>query len=172
MSNHFHLLLRPQSTKLAMFMRRLRTGSAVVFNRRHQRSGHLFHNRYKSIVCEEDTSLLELVRYIHLNPLRAGLVESIHEPDSYKWSGHAVIMGNGELAGQNEDEVLQMFGSNKGSARKQYRTFIEDGIKQGKSDKMTRDTVRVNQPKLPRGLKRVSAAFVHLYVVLNKLWTG
>ncbi|MBN1602978.1 MAG: hypothetical protein JW915_15320, partial [Chitinispirillaceae bacterium] len=97
---------------------------------------HLFQNRYKSIVCEEDTYLLELVRYIHLNPLRAGLVESINELDSYKWSGHAVIMGNGELAGQNEDEVLKMFGSNKGGARNQYRTFIEDGIKLGKRDEL------------------------------------
>ncbi len=136
MSNHFHLLLRPQSTKLSTFMRRLLTGYAVVFNLRHHRSGHLFHNRYKSIVCEEDSYLLELVRYIHLNPLRVGLAESIDVLDSYKWSGHAVIMGNGEFAGQNEEEVLQMFDSKKGRARKQYRTFVDDGIKQGKRDEL------------------------------------
>jgi len=136
MSNHFHLLLRPQSTKLSVFMRRLLTGYAVVFNLRHHRSGHLFQNRYKSIVCEEDSYLLELVRYIHLNPLRAGLVESSDALDSYPWSGHAVIMGKETLAGQNEEEVLLMFDNKKGSARKKYRIFVEDGIRQGKRDEL------------------------------------
>lgn len=100
MTNHFHLLLRPRTTKLAVLMRRLLTGYAVVFNRRHHRSGHLFQNRYKSIVCQEDSYLLELVRYIHLNPLRAGLVDSLDDLDTYAWSGHAVIMGNSSLDGQ------------------------------------------------------------------------
>ena len=136
MSNHFHLLLRPKSTKLSLFMRRLLTGYAVVFNLRHGRSGHLFQNRYKSIVCEEDSYLLELVRYIHLNPLRAGLVNSLDDLDSYQWSGHAVIMGKGTFAGQNEDEVLLMFDNRKMSARKKYRAFIEDGIRQGKRDEL------------------------------------
>jgi REP element-mobilizing transposase RayT len=72
LSNHFHLLLKPTATPLASFMRRLLTGYAMSFNRRHTRSGHLFQNRYKSIVCEEEPYLLELVRYIHLNPLTAG----------------------------------------------------------------------------------------------------
>ncbi len=136
MSNHFHLLLRPQSTKLSVFMRRLLTGYAVVFNLRHHRSGHLFQNRYKSIVCEEDSYLLELVRYIHLNPLRIGLAESLDVLDSYQWSGHAVIMGKGACAGQNVEEVLQMFDVRKGSARKKYRAFVMDGIRQGKRDEL------------------------------------
>jgi len=136
MSNHFHLLLRPQSTKLSVFMRRLLTGYAVVFNLRHGRSGHLFQNRYKSIVCEEDSYLLELVRYIHLNPLRAGLVESLDILDSYPWSGHAVILGKGTLASQSDGEVLLMFDNKKGSARKKYRAFVEDGIRQGKRDEL------------------------------------
>jgi REP element-mobilizing transposase RayT len=72
LSNHFHLLLMPMRSTLASFMRRLLTGYAVYFNRQHSRSGHLFQNRYKSIVCEEEPYLLELVRYIHLNPLRVG----------------------------------------------------------------------------------------------------
>lgn len=136
MSNHFHLLLRPKSTKLSVFMRRLLTGYAVVFNLRHHRSGHLFQNRYKSIVCEEDSYLLELVRYIHLNPLRAGLVASLDALDSYQWSGHAVIMGKGAFAGQNEDEVLRLLGNSKGIARKKYRSFIDAGISQGKRDEL------------------------------------
>jgi REP element-mobilizing transposase RayT len=136
MSNHFHLLLRPQSTKLSIFMRRLLTGYAVVFNLRHSRSGHLFQNRYKSIVCEEDSYLLELVRYIHLNPVRARLVESLDVLDSYPWSGHSVIMGKGTLAGQNVEEVLLMFDTQKMRARKKYLGFVEDGIRQGKRDEL------------------------------------
>jgi len=69
--NHIHLLLRTGSTPLSRVMKCLLTGHAVYFNKRHQRSGHLFQNRYKSIICEEDPYLLELMRYIHLNPLRA-----------------------------------------------------------------------------------------------------
>jgi len=58
-------------------MRRLLTGHAIYYNYRHRRHGHLFQNRYKSILCQEDTYLLELVRYIHLNPLRAGVIQDI-----------------------------------------------------------------------------------------------
>lgn len=79
MTNHVHMLLRPSQSNLGYFMRRLLTGHAVSFNLRHHRSGHLFQNRYKSIICEQDTYLLELIRYIHLNPLRAGLVNDIAE---------------------------------------------------------------------------------------------
>ena len=74
-------------------MRRLMTGYAVTFNKKHKRSGHLFQNRYKSIVCEEDAYLLELVRYIHLNPLRAKLVQELKELDKYPWTGHSAILG-------------------------------------------------------------------------------
>jgi len=91
--NHFHLLLRTGPTPLSKVMRRLMTGYAVTFNRRHKRSGHLFQNRYKSIVCEEDPYLLELIRYIHLNPLRASLVKDLKELDKYPWTGHSTILG-------------------------------------------------------------------------------
>jgi putative transposase len=91
--NHFHLLLRTGPTPLSKVMRRLMTGYAVTFNKRHRRSGHLFQNRYRSIVCEEDPYLLELIRYIHLNPLRAGLVKDQRALDKYLWSGHSVILG-------------------------------------------------------------------------------
>jgi REP-associated tyrosine transposase len=75
--NHLHLLLRTGTAPIATVMRRLLTGYAVSFNRRHRRHGQLFQNRYKSVLCQEDPYLLELVRYIHLNPLRAGLVSDL-----------------------------------------------------------------------------------------------
>ncbi len=137
MDNHFHLLLRTGPTRLATLMRRLLTGHAVRFNLRHGRVGHLFQNRYKSIVCEEEPYLLELVRYIHLNPLQAGVVRGMEELDRYPWSGHAVLMGNRELAGQRTEEILSRFGRNKTKALHAYRQFVEDGIALGKRSELT-----------------------------------
>ena len=77
--NHFHLLFRTGSVPISTVMRRLLTGYALWYNRRHRRHGHLFQNRFKSILCQEDSYLLELVRYIHLNPIRAGLVKDVDE---------------------------------------------------------------------------------------------
>lgn len=111
--NHAHLLLRTGTTPLARMMRRLLTGYAVSFNLRHQRSGHLFQNRYKSIVCEKDSYLLELVRYIHLNAIRAGLVKDLRELNRYRWSGHSVLMGYEQRDWQAKKEVLSHFGRRK-----------------------------------------------------------
>jgi len=85
-SNHFHLLLRTGPIPLSTVMRRL---NVVTFNIRHRRSGHLFQNRYKSVVCEEDAYLLELTRYIHLNPLRAKLVADLGSPYKFATSASA-----------------------------------------------------------------------------------
>ena len=137
MTNHVHLLLCPRRTRLATFMRRLLTGYAIYFNLRHKRSGHLFQNRYKSIVCEEDSYLLELVRYIHLNPLRAGLVADLSALDDYPWSGHGVVLGKGELNGQVVDDILALFAKGKDAARRRYRQFIADGVTLGKRDDLT-----------------------------------
>jgi REP element-mobilizing transposase RayT len=94
--NHVHILLRSSTYGLPRFMRRLLTGYAIRFNRRHKRWGHLFQNRYKSIVCEEDAYFKELVRYIHLNPLRADLVSGLQELNEYAWCGHGVLLGKQE----------------------------------------------------------------------------
>jgi REP element-mobilizing transposase RayT len=77
MGNHAHLLLRTGRLSIAAIMQRLLTGDAVSFNRRHRRHGQLFQNRYKSILCEEDRYLRQLVTYIHLNPMRARSVENV-----------------------------------------------------------------------------------------------
>jgi putative transposase len=122
--NHLHILLRSGPSGLAHFMRRLLTGYAVRFNRRHKRSGHLFQNRYTSIVCEEDPYFMELIRYIHLNPINAHIVKTMEELDVYPWAGHSVIMGKKRLLWQDTDYVLQWFGHSK----KSYRTLKEEGL--------------------------------------------
>ncbi len=130
--NHFHLLLRTGNVPIATVMRRLLTRYAVTFNRRHRRHGHLFQNRYKSILCQEDPYLLELVRYIHLNPLRAKIVTTLKELDRYGYCGHSILMGKGKNDWQDIDTVLSLFGRKVSSARKQYHVFIEKGTALGK----------------------------------------
>lgn len=149
--NHFHLLLRPGSSGLANFMRRLLTGYAITFNKRHNRVGHLFQNRYKSIVCEEEPYLLELVRYIHLNPLRSRIVKSLTELDWYPWSGHAVIMEKLQMEGQSVTEVLGYFGKNKSVAKNKYRQFVEDGAAQGRRNDLIGGGLRRSQRALEEG---------------------
>ncbi len=130
--NHAHILLRTGETALATVMRRLLTGYAVSYNRRHRRHGHLFQNRYKSILCQEDIYLLELVRYIHLNPLRAQIVKSTAEIDKYPYSGHSALMGIEPREFQDTDYVLRLFGEKVPAARKAYRAYVEKGIAQGR----------------------------------------
>ena len=125
--NHCHILLFSGPSGLALFMRRLLTGYAQGFNRRHKRRGHLFQNRYKSIVCEEDPYLLELVRYIHLNPLRASIVKNLGELDRYPWSGHRVLMGREKNDWQERNYVLQQFHRREKDAVRTYWRFMEEG---------------------------------------------
>ena len=87
MNNHAHLLFKSGFKGISSVMRSLLTGYAIYFNRKHKRTGHLFENRYKSILCEEDRYLLALIRYIHLNPVRAGIVKEIDSLDRYPWCG-------------------------------------------------------------------------------------
>jgi hypothetical protein len=118
-------------------MRRVLTGYAVYFNRRHNRHGYLYQSRYKSILCQEDTYFLELIRYIHLNPVRAGVAKGIAELDRYRWSGHSALMGNRRRSWQETGEVLARFGKRKRKAIEGYREFIRDGLKMGKRPELT-----------------------------------
>jgi len=137
MTNHVHILLRSGNTGLPTFMRRLLSGYAISYNLRHRRYGHLFQNRYKSIICEEDPYFKELVRYIHLNPLRAGLVLSLAKLDRYKWCGHCVIMNRCENEWQDRRYVLEWFGVKEGKAIKSYKEFVNKGVALGKRPELT-----------------------------------
>jgi REP element-mobilizing transposase RayT len=130
--NHFHLLLRTGRTPLARAMRSLLTGYAGTFNRRHGRRGHLFQNRYKSIVVEEEPYLLELVRYIHLNPLRAKLLPDLATLDRYPYAGHAALLGHQSCPWQATSAVLGTFAPRLRRARAAYREFAAAGIAHGR----------------------------------------
>jgi putative transposase len=135
--NHFHLLLKTGNLPISTVMRRLLTGYAVSFNRRHHRTGHLFQNRYKSILCQEDAYLLELVRYIHLNPLRTGLVNSMKQLNVYKYCGHSFLLGKRKNYWQDTNMVLQLFARRVSLARKHYIEFVERGLAMGRRSDLT-----------------------------------
>jgi putative transposase len=136
LSNHAHFLFRTGKVPLAKLMRRLLTGYAVSFNRRHNRHGQLFQNRYKSIVCQEEAYLKELVRYIHLNPFRAGLVSNLDELNEYPYCGHSVLVSRIKRRWQSVDYVLGYFGKTVRSAKKAYHSYIEEGFNQGRREEL------------------------------------
>lgn len=112
-------------------MRKLLTGYVVNFNRRHNRYGHLFQNRYKSIVCQEDAYVMELVRYIHLNLLRGGVVKDMKGLNRSAWSGHSALLGTVERTWQDTDYVLSFFGD-KDVRKHNYYTYVTEGIDAGR----------------------------------------
>ncbi len=132
MSNHAHFLFRTGSVPVSKLMMRLLTGYAVYFNRKYNRHGVLFQNRYKSIICQEEVHFKELVRYIHLNPLRAGLVKDLSGLNNYRYCGHAAVQGFRECHWQDIKYVLSFFGNKLNGARKKYLEYIDEGKDQGR----------------------------------------
>jgi len=137
LTNHAHILLKSGAAGLSTFMRKLLTGYATGYNLRHKRHGHLFQNRYKSIVCEEEPYFLRLVSYIHLNPLRAGLAESLEDLERYPWGGHAVVMNRIRHEWQDRNYVLGYFGKRESSALQAYREFVAEESGRGRQPELT-----------------------------------
>jgi len=131
LSNHAQFLLRTGATGLSTVMKRLLTGYVVSFNRRHLRHGPLFQNRFKSIVCQEDIYLRELVRYIHLNPLRAGIISGLSHLSRYKYCGHAVVIGKRACKWMDTKYVLSYFGKTVSKARGEYNSYVKEGVALG-----------------------------------------
>jgi REP element-mobilizing transposase RayT len=132
LGNHAHLLIRTGKRPLPKSMRSLLTGYAGAFNRRHRRVGHLFQNRYRSIVVEEEAYLLELVRYVHLNPLRAKVVPDLRTLERYPWTGHSALLGTVPRAWQAIQTILAQFGPTRPRAQAGYREFVAAGAQQGR----------------------------------------
>ncbi|MBI5967117.1 MAG: hypothetical protein HY882_04570 [Deltaproteobacteria bacterium] len=118
-------------------MRKLLTWYAQYYNRRHHRTGHLFENRYKSILCDEETYLLALVRYIHSNPIRAKLISTLDELDRYPWSGHRMVIGRTAYPWMDRAHVLAQFGGTNRKAIREYRRFVQEGLGEGRNPALT-----------------------------------
>jgi putative transposase len=125
MKNHIHLLLEVGEISLSKIMQSILFRYTRYFNRRYEKIGHLFQGRYKAILCDKDAYLLELVRYIHLNPVRAKVVTG---PEGYPWTGHLGYLGKAKDGLVDEDFVLGQFGRHKSLARRKYREFIMEEV--------------------------------------------
>jgi REP element-mobilizing transposase RayT len=137
MSNHVHILFQSGKDGISTTMRKLLTWYAQYFNRKHRRTGHLFENRYKSILCDEDNYLIALIRYIHLNPVRANIVTTLAELDRYPWSGHRTLIGKAKHTWMDVAHVLSTFGSTRRKAVNEYRRFMQEGLGQGRLPELT-----------------------------------
>ena len=123
MPNHVHLLIESSEQPLGKFMQGLQQTYSQYFNLRHRKIGHVFHGRYKAIVCQQDEYLLELIRYIHLNPVRAGMVKS---PEGYLYSGHRAYVDGKATETIDPRKVLGLVGGKAG-----YREFVRGGLGEG-----------------------------------------
>jgi REP element-mobilizing transposase RayT len=166
MSNHVHLLVETGSQPLSRFMQGLQQSYTQYFNRKHRKVGHLFQGRYKAIVCDKDEYLLSLVRYIHLNPLRANMVRKLEE---YPYSGHRDYVAGRVSEVLEPGPVLDMLGGRAG-----YRRFVLEGLRDGHredyyrvedqrflgteafAEKLKR---KVNEEEIPRRKKQLSVVF-------------
>jgi len=128
MTNHVHLLIERQKDSVGRIMHRVLTGYSQYYNRRYQRVGHLLQGRHKAILCQSDRYLAELVRYIHLNPVRAKMVS---EPEEYAYSSHRAYLGLEAAGIVDVEPVLRHFGAQKPLAREAYRQFVAAGMTSG-----------------------------------------
>jgi REP element-mobilizing transposase RayT len=142
MPNHLHLLIRTGKNPLSDIMRSVLTGYAVYYNKKNRRHGYLYQNRYKSILCQEEPYLLKLAAYIHLNPLRAGIVKDLKELGLYRWCGHAAIIGTAKYAWQDTDYILSLFARRAGEARKKYIEFVKSQMPEMKSGQFSSGGLR------------------------------
>lgn len=128
MPNHVHLLVERRNDAISRVMQRILNGFSQYFNRRYQKSGHLLQGRYKAILCQSDQYLSELVRYIHLNPVRARLVR---RPEDYRYSSHRAYLGLDDHRLTDAEAVLRHFAARKSRAREHYQEFVRAGMKGG-----------------------------------------
>ena len=125
MKNHVHLLVETKEVPLSKIFQGINQSYIMYFNKRYALVGHLFQGRYKAILCDKEEYLLALIKYLHFNPVRAGIVK---EPEDYKWSSHRDYARGNQTSMVAADQVLKMFSEDKVKARKIYREYVNDGI--------------------------------------------
>lgn len=140
MNNHFHFTIEtPDDNPISKIMQSTQASYTIYFNNRHGRKGHLFQGRFNGILVEKDNYLLELSRYVHLNPVRAGYVSV---PDDYRWSSYRIYIGDQKDILVDTDALLNYFDSkNKQRAQFEYRNFVESAIS---SSRMEEDWLKEN----------------------------
>lgn len=154
MNNHYHLLIEARQPTLSKGMREVNGVYMQSFSRRHRRAGHLFQGRYKAILVDQDIYLMELSRYIVLNPLRAGIVE---KPEDSPWTSYRAVMGKSPAADWLAvDRTLELFHSRRGPARRAYARFVREGIGlNDPHDEMKRSGILGSESFVERVLERI-----------------
>ncbi len=151
MDNHYHLLVRTTELPMSKLMRALNSSYARYYNKRYERSGYLFQNRFKSVVCQDMHYAANLIVYIHLNPLRGGIVKTIEQLESYTWCGHREMIACGGYSGSfmNVKESLRRFGEKDLEAVINYKRMVSstcnpesDNSKAGSLDKDSEQEIR------------------------------
>jgi putative transposase len=126
MGNHYHLLIETPDGNLSIGMRQLNGVYTQLFNRQHRRIGHLFQGRYKAILIQKETHLLEVCRYVVLNPVRAGMVK---RPEDWQWSSYRGTAGKGKPhPSLTADWILGQLSGKRAKAEKEYRQFVQEGM--------------------------------------------
>ncbi len=126
MGNHVHLLIETRAAPLSKILQGINQSYTMYFNRKYATVGHLFQGRYKAMLCDRDSYLLPLVKYIHLNPVRVGIVR---RPEAYLWSSHRFYIGDSRDRGiVDSEDVLRIFSSEDNRrARRAYQEYMEEG---------------------------------------------
>lgn len=128
MTNHIHMAMQVSDIPLSRIMQNITFRYTRWINWRQQRSGHLFQGRYKAVLVDENEYLLELIRYIHLNPVRAAMVNDL---SAYPWSSHPTYCGKQPVPWLTTDWMLSQFSRKEREARQRYRAFVADGLSEG-----------------------------------------
>jgi len=134
MGNHYHLLLRTSEKPMSKLMRGLNGGYARYYNKKYKKNGYLFQNRFKSVLCQDQNYAVQLIKYINLNPLRAGIVNSLEQLKNYQWCGHGLLLGESNTWGekfQKREQCLRHFGNNEQDAVKAYLKSLEESCSGG-----------------------------------------
>jgi putative transposase len=154
MNNHYHLLMSTPAGNLSQILRHINGAYTVYYNKRHHRFGHLFQGRYKAILIDADEYAAELSRYIHLNPVRAGLANL---PEGYPWTSYLNYIGRKKSPGwQRTEWLLRYFGKSPAEAQRKYRAFVQAkvGAAEGNPLKEVVASTLLGGPDFIEGIKR------------------
>ncbi|MBD3422704.1 MAG: hypothetical protein GF398_21530 [Chitinivibrionales bacterium] len=135
MDTHYHLFLRTSELPMSFLMRSLNGSYGKYYNKKYHRRGYLFQDRFKSILCYEQDYARQMIRYIHLNPVRAGLVEGLEELATWDWCGHGFLLNAPRATGrsfQNREEALRRFGKTENEAIDAYTSYLVEGLEKNR----------------------------------------
>ena len=157
MDSHYHILIKTSELPLWKVMKPLNTEYARYYNKKYSVRGPLFSDRYKSIATQDQNYLEQLIRYVHLNPIRAGICKSLKSLEHYTWSGHIILLGKAKNQFQDVEAVLHRFGKTTLAARAGYLKYLEQGLNSSEANELVESIEKTNSGKTDRNCPAVWA---------------